>query len=90
MNQNSAVARQPQRRLAVARPVQPGQRRPQVVVLGLQPVEPAELLRPAELRLRLLGQREEEGGVGAPEGLGFSARRRAAPARTRGPSPASR
>ena len=47
-------------------PVRPGQRRPQVVVLGLQPVEPRRLLRPEQLRLGRLGQRQEVRGVPPP------------------------
>jgi hypothetical protein len=41
----------------------PLQRRPQVVVLALQPVEPAHLIRAAQVRLGLLGEAEIIVGV---------------------------
>jgi hypothetical protein len=46
--------------------LRPPQRRPQVGVLGVQPVEPGQLLGGAQVRHRPLGQVEEVRGVGGP------------------------
>ena len=56
------------------RPRPPAQRRPQVVVLGLQPVQPGRLVGPGSCRLGPLGQRQAPGRGGA------RARPRASPA----------
>jgi len=51
---------QPQARRCVAMLDAPTEHRPQVVMLLLQSVQPRHLLRTIELRLGLLGQRQEE------------------------------
>src|SRR5215203_4264298 len=53
----------------------PVQGRPQVVVLGVEPVEPHHLLRTGQLGFGLLGQRQEEFGMCPPRRLRFTALR---------------
>ena len=62
-------AGQPQARLCLAGFGRPGEGLPQVVVLGLQPVQPDSLLRAGQLRLGLLRQGQEVVD-GAASGLG--------------------
>jgi hypothetical protein len=59
-------AGQPEQAGDVAAPLQPDERRPQVVVLGLQVVEPGGHLAPFHGPLVSLGQPQAEGGVGCP------------------------
>ena len=68
----------------------PGQGGAQVVVLRLEPVQPRRRPRAAEVRIGLLGERQEVLGVPAAEGCQPRRSPRAAPGRTRGSSPASR
>src|SRR4051794_36271605 len=51
----------------------PRERRPQVVVLGLQPIRPNLLLRPRQLRFSLFCQGEEKRSVSSPNRLGLPA-----------------
>ncbi|HMA47491.1 MAG TPA: hypothetical protein VKP11_09875 [Frankiaceae bacterium] len=62
---------QPQRQLRLPALDRPPGGGPQVVQLDVEPVEPAGLRLPGEVRLGLLGQREVVQGVGAQDGLAF-------------------
>ena len=53
--------------MSAAGRIAPVHDRPEVVALGGQPVQPEDLVRASELRLRLLGQAQEVGRVAAGE-----------------------
>ena len=62
---------QPQHGGPVTGLVCPAERGPQVVVLGVQPRQPGDRLRPGQCRAGLLGQRQVVGGVPPPDLPGF-------------------
>jgi hypothetical protein len=63
----------PARPAAPGRVGPPGQRCPQVVVLAVQPREPAFLVGDPQLGPGLLGQGEQVGRVPAADGIGLAA-----------------
>ena len=73
----------------VARLPRPPQRRPQVVMLAFEHIQPGRVAGFEDLRTGAFGQSEEEPGVAASAWLSPRRSLPAAPARTRAPSPAS-
>ena len=66
--------------VAPVRPLaRPRQRRPDIVVLLLEPIQPRHLLRALELRLRLLRQPHEVAGMLLLQGCRFATRRQLLP-----------
>src|SRR5687767_1961536 len=70
---------QPQCEFRLASRPRPAQRRPEVVVLLVQTVQPRQLARAEELPKRLLRQRQEGEGMPAPQRLCLAARLQALP-----------
>ena len=70
---------QPQLTLAVSTLVECGQRLAQVVVLGLEPIEPRGLIRTSQLRLGRLGEGEEQIRVATTHHLRLTAELEALP-----------
>ncbi|MGI8476207.1 MAG: hypothetical protein ACR2OO_07555 [Thermomicrobiales bacterium] len=59
---------EPKRGIRVANVQRPGQGIPEIAVLAIQACQPDRMVEPAQACHRLLGQRQEMGGVGAPGG----------------------
>ena len=74
---------QPERCLGLPPLQGPRQRRPQVVVLGLQPLQPRQLLWSVEPGLGRFGQGQEVRGVGVARGRRLAACRQRSSANSR-------